>query len=124
MTLGPFRNEPVLELRRAPVRAGLADALREHDARGPLDVPVWVGQDTRGGDALVSTDPGAPDRVVARAAAASQSDVDAALEAARAGHRDWGRRPAAERAAVLVRAAAWLREHRLEVAALEVRECA
>jgi RHH-type proline utilization regulon transcriptional repressor/proline dehydrogenase/delta 1-pyrroline-5-carboxylate dehydrogenase len=120
----PFVNEPVLELRRAPVRAGLDDALRAHDARGPLDVPVWVGQDARTGDALVSTDPGKPDRVVARAGAASQADVDAALEAARSGHRDWGRRTAAERAAVLARAAAWLREHRLEVAALEVRECA
>jgi len=124
MTLSNFVNEPVLELRRAPVRAGLADAIGAHDARGPLDVPVWVGQDTRIGDALVSTDPGTPDRVVARAAAASPADVDAALDAARAGHRDWGRRPASERAAVLARAAAWLREHRLEVGALEVRECA
>ena len=124
MSVPAFANEPVLELRRAPVRAGLADALRAHDARGPLDVPVWIGQDARLGDALVSTDPGAPDRVVARAAAASEADVDAALEAARSGHRDWGRRPARERAAVLARAADWLREHRLEVAALEVRECA
>jgi predicted delta-1-pyrroline-5-carboxylate dehydrogenase group 2 len=123
-TLPAFSNEPVLELRRAPVRAGLADALRAHDARGPLDVPVWVGDDTRRGDALVSTDPGAPERVVARAAAASQADVDAALEIARAGHRDWGRRPAAQRAEVLRRAAARLREQRLEIAALEVRECA
>ncbi len=123
-TLPAFANEPVLELRRAPVRAGLADALRAHDARGAFDVPVWVGQDKRTGDALVSTDPGAPDRVVARAAAASQDDVDAALEAAGSGRREWGRRPAAERAEVLARAAAWLREHRLEVAALEVRECA
>jgi len=124
VTLSAFANEPVLELRRAPIRAGLADAISAHDARGPLDVPVWVGQDTRMGDALVSTDPGAPDRVVARAAAASPADVDAALDTARAGHRDWGRRPASERAAVLARAAAWLREHRLEVGALEVRECA
>ena len=123
-TLAPFTNEPVLELRRAPVRAGLATALEEHDARGPLDVPVWVGDGTRSGDAIVSTDPGAPDRVVARAAAATPDEVDAALEAARTGHRDWGRRPAAERGAVLLRAAAWLRDHRLEVAALEVRECA
>jgi len=123
-SLPAFANEPVLELRRAPVRAGLADALRDHDARGPLAVPVWVGDDARAGDALVSTDPGTPDRVVARAAAASERDVDAALDAAGAGHRDWGRRPASERAAVLMRAAAWLREHRLEVAALEVRECA
>ena len=93
--LPPFRNEPVLELRRAPVRAQLADAVRAHDARGPLQVPVWVAGDTRDGDALVSTDPGVPDRVVARAAVASQAEVDAALDAAGAGHRDWGRRPAA-----------------------------
>jgi RHH-type transcriptional regulator, proline utilization regulon repressor / proline dehydrogenase / delta 1-pyrroline-5-carboxylate dehydrogenase len=119
-----FANEPVLELRRAPVRAQLADALAAYDARGPLDVPVWIAGDTRAGDAIVSTDPGAPDRVVARAAAATEAEVDAALDAARTGHRDWGRRSASERAAVLARAAAWLREHRLEVAALEVRECA
>jgi RHH-type transcriptional regulator, proline utilization regulon repressor / proline dehydrogenase / delta 1-pyrroline-5-carboxylate dehydrogenase len=120
----PFRNEPVLELRRAPVRAQLADALREHDARPPLRVPVWVGEDGREGEDLASTDPGAPDRVVAVAAAATEAEVDAALEAARRGHRDWGRRTAGERADVLLRAAQWLRERRLEVAALEVRECA
>ena len=122
--LPPFANEPVLELRRAPVRAQLADVLAAHDARDPLDVPVWIGDDTRAGDAIVSTDPGAPDRVVARAAAATEAEVGAALDAAGDAHAVWGRRPAAERAAVLVRAAAWLREHRLEVAALEVRECA
>jgi RHH-type transcriptional regulator, proline utilization regulon repressor / proline dehydrogenase / delta 1-pyrroline-5-carboxylate dehydrogenase len=120
----PFRNEPVLELRRAPVRAQLADALREHDARPPLRVPAWVGEDGREGEDLASTDPGAPDRVVAVAAAATEAEVDAALEAARRGHRDWGRRTAGERADVLLRAAQWLRERRLEVAALEVRECA
>jgi RHH-type transcriptional regulator, proline utilization regulon repressor / proline dehydrogenase / delta 1-pyrroline-5-carboxylate dehydrogenase len=90
----PFRNEPVLELRRAPVRAQLADALREHDARPPLHAPVWVGDEQRTGDDIVSTDPGDPDRVVALAAAATPGDVDAALDAARRGHRDWGRRPA------------------------------
>jgi RHH-type proline utilization regulon transcriptional repressor/proline dehydrogenase/delta 1-pyrroline-5-carboxylate dehydrogenase len=62
--------------------------------------------------------------VIATAAGATEAEVDAALERARSGHRDWGRRPAAERAAVLVRAAAWMRERRLELAALEVRECA
>ena len=36
----------------------------------------------------------------------------------------WRETPASERAAALVRAAAWLRERRLELAALEVRECA
>src|SRR5688572_4286646 len=114
-----FANEPILELRRGSVRAGLAGALAEHDARGPLKVPVWIGDDRREGDDIVSTDPGRPDRVVAEAAAASAADVDAALAAA----RPW-RAPAAERAEVLMRAAQWLRERRLEVAALAVRECA
>jgi RHH-type proline utilization regulon transcriptional repressor/proline dehydrogenase/delta 1-pyrroline-5-carboxylate dehydrogenase len=120
----PFRNEPVLELRRAPIRAQLADALAAHDARPPLRVPVWVGADTREDDAFASTDPGHPERLVAQAAAATPEEVDAALEAARRGHREWGRRTAGDRAEVLLRAAQWLRERRLEVAALEVRECA
>jgi RHH-type proline utilization regulon transcriptional repressor/proline dehydrogenase/delta 1-pyrroline-5-carboxylate dehydrogenase len=119
-----FRNEPILELRRAAVRARLADALREHDARGPVRVPVWVGADRREGEELISTDPGAPDRVVAQAAKATEADVGAAVAAAERGSRAWGARPAEERAEVLLRAAQWLRERRLAVAALEVRECA
>ncbi len=43
---------------------------------------------------------------------------------AREGHTAWSRTPAAERARVLIAAADWLRNRRLELAALEVRECA
>ena len=120
----PFANEPILELRRAPVRARLAEALAEHDAKPPVNVPVWIGRDRRDGDELVSTDPGKPDRVVATAAKATQADVDAALAAAQRGAREWAATPAEKRAEVLVRAAQWLRERRLAGAALAVRECA
>jgi RHH-type proline utilization regulon transcriptional repressor/proline dehydrogenase/delta 1-pyrroline-5-carboxylate dehydrogenase len=120
----PFANEPILELRRAPVRARLAEALAEHDARPPLKVPVWIGDDRREGDELVSTDPGQPDRVVATAAKATEADVDAALRTAQEGARVWAATPAQERAEVLLRAAQWLRERRLAAAALAVRECA
>jgi len=115
----PFTNEPILELRRATVRNGLADALAAHDARPTLRVPVWIGEDQRHGADILSTDPGKPDRVVAEAAAATSKDVDAALSAA----RRWDV-SAETRAEVLQRAAQWLRDRRLEVAALEVRECA
>ncbi len=115
----PFTNEPILELRRGAVRAQLGDALAAHDARGPLQVPVWVGNEQRTGADIVSTDPGRPERVVAEAAAARPDEVEAAL----AGARPWDT-PAEKRAEVLVRAAQWLRGRRLEVAALEVRECA
>jgi RHH-type proline utilization regulon transcriptional repressor/proline dehydrogenase/delta 1-pyrroline-5-carboxylate dehydrogenase len=120
-----FANEPVLELRRGPVRAQLADALAAHDARPPVKVPVWVGGERREAAELISTDPGAPDRVVAEAASATPDEVEAALAlASTRGARTWGATPAEGRAEILVRAADWLRQRRLEVAALEVREAA
>jgi RHH-type transcriptional regulator, proline utilization regulon repressor / proline dehydrogenase / delta 1-pyrroline-5-carboxylate dehydrogenase len=118
-----FKNEPILELRRAPIRAQLAGALKEHDARPPVRVPVWVGNERREGDELISTDPGSPDRVVAEAASATPDEVEAALALA-SGSRAWANTPAERRAEVLLAAADWLRQRRLEVAALEVREAA
>ncbi|HEY2320589.1 MAG TPA: aldehyde dehydrogenase family protein [Solirubrobacteraceae bacterium] len=120
----PFANEPILELRRAPVRAQLSDALRRVDRELPLAVPVLVGGDGRSGDGLTSTDPGAPDHVVAAAALATAADVDAAVAEAQRGRAAWAATSAEARAGALIAAAAWLRERRLEIAALEVRECA
>src|SRR5450755_1698531 len=122
--LEPFANEPVLEMRRAPVRAQLDDALARVDAELPLEVPVRIGDDARTGEDLLSTDPGAPERVVARAAAATEADVDAAVAQAQRGLAQWRAVSAAERARALRAAAAWMRERRLQLAALEVRECA
>jgi RHH-type proline utilization regulon transcriptional repressor/proline dehydrogenase/delta 1-pyrroline-5-carboxylate dehydrogenase len=120
----PFANEPVLELRRAPVRAQLSDALAALDGQLPLSVPALVGTESRDGDELLSTDPGNPDRVVARAVSADTSDVASATAIAVQGFAEWSSVSAEERARALLRAAAWLRERRLEIAALEVRECA
>ncbi len=122
--LKPFANEPVLEFRRAPVRAQLTDALAAVDRELALEVPVLIGDDARRGDELRSTDPGAPDRLVASAAAASPDEVQAAIAEARRGFRQWRATSAAERAQALIGAAAWMRERRLELTALEVRECA
>ena len=119
-----FRNEPILELRRAPARESLASALRELDERLPLEVPVLIGGDRGPADGFESTDPGAPGRVVATAGRGGEAEAAAAVEAAQRGFREWSARPAAERAQVLRRAAALLRERRLELAALQVRECA
>ena len=89
-----FANESILELRRAPVRATLDEAIRAHDARPALKVPVWIGEDQRHGEELVSTDPGNPERVVATAAKATPQDVDAALQAAQRGAKGWAATPA------------------------------
>jgi RHH-type proline utilization regulon transcriptional repressor/proline dehydrogenase/delta 1-pyrroline-5-carboxylate dehydrogenase len=122
--LAPFANEPILELRRSTIRDQLADALTRMDAQLPVSVPVMIGGGERSGGEVLSTDPGNPERVVARAAAATDAEVRGAVEEAHRGFREWSARSAHERAAALVGAAAWLRERRLELAALEVRECA
>ena len=122
--LGPFRNEPVLELRRAAARRQLAAGMDELEPQLPLRVPLWIGGDHREGDALVSTDPGDPERVVAVAPMATEADVDAAVRAAADAFPAWSRTPAERRAELLVRAADWLRRNRAMLAALEVRECA
>jgi RHH-type transcriptional regulator, proline utilization regulon repressor / proline dehydrogenase / delta 1-pyrroline-5-carboxylate dehydrogenase len=122
--LSPFRNEPTLELRRAPVRQELLEALRELDRRLPLGVPVTIGADAGADRGIASTDPGAPSRLVAHAGSASERDAADAVSVAEQGFRTWSPRPATERAAVLRRAADWMRGRRHELAALEVRECA
>ena len=98
MTPPGFRNEPILELRRAAVRSPLADALRELDARLPLEVPVLIGGDRADLGGLDSTDPGAPERIVARAGSADEDYAAEAVGASVEGFRDWGARSASERA--------------------------
>src|ERR1700759_321345 len=99
--------------------------MRGLSARLPLRVPVMIGSgEQRSGAELISTDPGERGRVVAVATRAGEADVGAALEEAGRGLRAWPSVGAGDRAAALLRAAAWLREPRLEIAALQVRECA
>ena len=124
MSPAPFRNEPELELRRAPEREALLAALRDLDARLPLSVPALIGGDAGAAEGIESTDPGRPDRLVARAGRAAEADAAAAVDAAARGAAEWGARAATERAEVLDRAAGLLRERRRELAALCVRECA
>ncbi|MDQ3609319.1 MAG: aldehyde dehydrogenase family protein [Actinomycetota bacterium] len=121
----PFANESVLELRRAPERERLLAALRESEEGLPLDVSVWIGEERRGGEELLSSDPGSPERVVAAAPIATDEEVDLAVRTAGSrGFLEWSARGAEERAETLTHAAAILRSARPELAALQVRECA
>ena len=119
-----FRNEPLIELRRAPERERLTAALAELDRALPWRVPVIVAGERRDAPTLDSIDPGMPERVVAQATVATEADVEAAVAAASDAAATWGATSASERAAVLVRAAGELRARRHELTALMVRECA
>jgi RHH-type proline utilization regulon transcriptional repressor/proline dehydrogenase/delta 1-pyrroline-5-carboxylate dehydrogenase len=120
VSLPPFANEPVLELRRAPQRDRLLEALDALEL--PVRAPVVIDGHEIHRDDFVSTDPGEPERVVAVAAAASRDEVDAAIGTAT--RAAWPDTPVRQRAAVLLEAAKLLREDRLRLAALAVRECA
>ncbi len=126
-TTPPFTNEPPLELRRATVRATLAPALAELDASLPLHVPVIIGGERQASPAraqFASHDPGNPHNEVGVALSATVTDADAAVACAAAAAPAWARTPAGERADALIKAAGHMRAHRLELAALAVRECA
>jgi RHH-type proline utilization regulon transcriptional repressor/proline dehydrogenase/delta 1-pyrroline-5-carboxylate dehydrogenase len=121
--LPTFVNEPIGELRRAAVRDELGEGMATLERKLPLHVPVWIGEGKRDADELTSEDPGAPDRIVAFSAKATGAEVDEAVRTAAQGFSRWSQTPATRRAEILVRAAAWMRERRAQLAALEVREC-
>jgi RHH-type proline utilization regulon transcriptional repressor/proline dehydrogenase/delta 1-pyrroline-5-carboxylate dehydrogenase len=102
----------------------LTDALASLDAELPIEVPLMIGKEIKAEPGFDSTDPSRTDRVVAVAAGASESDVDRAVETARAASSEWGGRTPEARAEVLLRTAELMRSDRRRLAALAVRECA
>ncbi len=117
-----FKNEPLLELRRAAVRERATQALEALDATLPLDVPILLGDDIVRGEPFDSVDPCHPGTVVAIAHGATAAHADAAVALAAAGFARWNAETAEHRATVLRRAASLLRDRKLELAALAVRE--
>jgi RHH-type proline utilization regulon transcriptional repressor/proline dehydrogenase/delta 1-pyrroline-5-carboxylate dehydrogenase len=124
VNLRAFTNEPLLELRKRPVREELRAALVTLDATLPLRAAVVIAGQRQDGDSLISLDPGEQDRVVAIAPRAGAADVDAALDALSGAAPGWAAASASERASSLLVAADWMRARRAELAALCVRECA
>ena len=118
---GPYHHEPSAEWRRPSVRASFSDALD----RVPfgVDVPAVIdGERVRTSATIDSVDPADPDTRVARSASCTAAEADAAVAAAVRTEDAWRRTPVHERAAVLFGAAAWMRDRREELAALEVFE--
>ena len=119
----PYQPEPVAEWRRVEVREAFAAAVASASKAPTFDVPAVIGDERlMTSTTIASVDPGRPDRVVARSASCDASHTSAAVAAAVEGYREWGGWSAGRRVEVLFGAADWLRNHRLELAALEVFE--
>ncbi|HEX2047394.1 MAG TPA: proline dehydrogenase family protein, partial [Acidimicrobiales bacterium] len=120
----PYEPEPVGEWRRATVRAAMAAAVEEvasHGLGGRVPAVIGGRPVTTAGE-IESYDPACPSTTVARSARCGPEEAEAALESARRAWPAWRRATAAQRAAVLFRAAEWMRERRTRLAALEVFE--
>ncbi|MGA6828908.1 proline dehydrogenase family protein [Nitrospira sp. NS4] len=117
-----FNNEPHSDFSRPSVRTAMHDAI----AAVRLDLGrTWESapNDLRlSGSLLESHNPARPEEVTASVRAALVADVDPAVRLALSRSESWHRRPAAERAAVMRRAAALMRERRYELAAWEILE--
>jgi RHH-type proline utilization regulon transcriptional repressor/proline dehydrogenase/delta 1-pyrroline-5-carboxylate dehydrogenase len=121
---GAYRPEPHGEFRKRVVRELFRTAVHGADtsARG-LVVPARIGgEPVHTSGTIDSVDPGEYGRVVAVSASCGVDEAEAAVSAVRAAWPAWARTPAAERAAVLQRAAEWMRVRRHELAALQVFE--
>ncbi len=121
---GAYHPEPVTEWRDPALRHRFGLAVERMRSRGSgTVVPAVIGGRRVSTAATISSvDPAEPSRVVASSARCGPSEVDEAVGAAVDAWPGWRTTPAAERAAVLFRAAAWMRGRRNELAALEVFE--
>jgi RHH-type proline utilization regulon transcriptional repressor/proline dehydrogenase/delta 1-pyrroline-5-carboxylate dehydrogenase len=121
----PYDPEPLREWRRGSARAGFTVAVGQvRDGLG-FRVPALIaGEEVHTAATITSVDPAAPDVMVATSSSCSPADADAAVATAVAAAPAWRRAPAVERAAVLFRAADWMRQRRDDLAALQCFEAA
>ncbi|WP_367025811.1 proline dehydrogenase family protein [Methylococcus sp. ANG] len=118
-----FANEPPLDFSKRENRETFAVAIRAvRDQMGRHVSIVYGGKEYQTAERLISLNPAAPSEVVCTASAIDRNMADRALAAARTAQADWGKRPPAERAELLFRAAAIARRRRFELAAWELLE--
>ncbi|MCL5735999.1 MAG: proline dehydrogenase family protein [Actinobacteria bacterium] len=120
---GPFQNESHSDFSQPANRAAMQKALATIRASLGREYPLVIdGALVQSEQRIASVNPARPDEVVGLVAQATKGHADQALTAARAAFPAWRDTPASERAAILFRAAALMRERRFELAALEVLE--
>ncbi len=109
----PFRNEPIRTFtapaERAAMEGALARVRRTFGATYPL---IVNGERITGPGTIPSVNPAHPGEVVGDVVAGTREDVDDALAAATNAFTTWSRTPVAERAGLLFRAAAAVREQK------------
>jgi RHH-type proline utilization regulon transcriptional repressor/proline dehydrogenase/delta 1-pyrroline-5-carboxylate dehydrogenase len=119
----PYAPTPPVEWWRGENRDAMAGAISAAESALGAEIPGRLGGKALFTDrTIVSVDPAEPSRVVAISASCTPADADRAVAVAAEAFEGWSRTPVSERAAVLFRAAEWMRRRRFEIAALQVFE--
>jgi 1-pyrroline-5-carboxylate dehydrogenase len=122
-TVSPFRNEPIRDFSDSVDRRSLEEALVRARAGIGRSYPLVIGgRKVRGARTFDSINPARPGEVVGTVEEASPAQVSEALDAATAAFATWKTRSARERADLLFRAAARIRETKDDWNALLVLE--
>src|SRR2546428_2544945 len=123
MALPEFHNEPLTDFSADAGRTAMQQALRTVAAQLGKDFPVVMGgQRVTNKDKSNSYNPSLKDEVVAVCQKAAADHAQTAVAAAERAYASWSRVPAEERAAILLRAADWLRRQKFVASAWQVYE--
>lgn len=123
MALPEFRNEPFADFGVEATRTAMQQALHTVAAQLGKEFPLVIGgQRVTAKDKFNSYNPSQKDEVIAVCQRASTEQVQTAVAAAEKAFAPWSRVPAEERAAILLRAADWLRKRKFVAAAWQVYE--
>lgn len=117
-----FVNEPHSDFSQAARRAAMQEAIEKVRALAGRTWKTSHGEFRLSGPLMESRNPAHPDAVVASIQGAAVADVAKAVESVLSSSAEWRSRPAAERIAVMRRAAVRMRERRYELAAWEIVE--
>lgn len=122
----PFHQRGVREGFRYRVemfsQEGISRLFGEECGKGGF-IPAVVGGERINTATLISSlNPARPSQVVAVSSASGEEEVKAAVSVASEAFGSWSRQPPEERANLLLKAAAWMKGYRRDLAALQVAE--
>jgi RHH-type proline utilization regulon transcriptional repressor/proline dehydrogenase/delta 1-pyrroline-5-carboxylate dehydrogenase len=118
-----FVNTPLTDFSRAELRDPFALGVEEAKTVEAQKIPLVIGGLEVFTEATTpSIDPSDPRRVLAQVSNATIGDVGRAVESAREVFKGWSATSAEERAGYLIKAAEWISENSIEIAAAQVFE--
>ena len=114
-----FANEPFVDFRKPENSAAMEAALKNVAAEFGREYPMYIGgQKVTTAEKMQSTNPSHPSQVVGIVQKASAEQARQAMESAHSYFAIWKRVPAEQRAEILFRAAAIVRQRKFDLAAL------